>query len=739
MLARCRRFLLAMTVCGALTTQLPAQTASRSVSTKSASLETYEKGFAWNVMKSPKGRGVCLSDLALLENDGPGSGRSEKGTHVEEVHQGLVLRKQFFLADPRARGATLHLLSPYITERRQQPPFFVLFNGVRLESGPDAKQEPAWHHIHVPAALLRPGTNNVVVGCDQPEGKGLEIMIAREDEYADGGGNLLFFGNTALVAGCQLPAYEEFSGDHPAPFVIGATSGKSSDGGHTWVQGHLGRTDDVNGEYVIRLSLDQFRSSGALASPVIDLWEGMDSLPTIKPRIAVHCLQLAFHGVQPKGTSLLWQVRFSDSRDPCNNHWTAYRAVGEGPSVAQRSDPAGKRFLQWRAILRKSPRNDTPLILWSKVDRVLEYTRQPWGPYYVIAAANHAIRYSSLNFGYERFDEPRLLTLRRRMNLDSVIAGARSDFEKINRIRHAVAQMWKYGSPEPAYPEWDALAILDRAERMGSGGMCQQYAVAFMEALLAVGYQARHANLFAHETIEVFVPDLQKWILADPTESFDLYQYQTTDGLPINCLEQHRYYLEENGYSPSRPIDWMTVPSWRPQDQESTRLPLNYSTLAPQSGKEPPQHRLASFFRITPRNNFLSKPTPRPAMQGRSNWPWNGSVHWYDSSTPRMAQYYLHTDREPDFYPTLGSVQFDCVATDSAGGVLVSMVTFTPNFKNFEVHIDGGDWRESGSTFRWTLRPGAVNDLQMRTANMMNVKGAPSHVRAIWHFCKPGQ
>ncbi len=702
-------------------------------------METYEKGFAWNVMKSPKGMGVCLSDLALLENDGPGSGRSEKGTHVEEVYRGLVLRKEFSLANPRARGATLHLLSPFITERRQQPRFFVLFNGVRLESGPEARQEPAWHHIRVPAALLRPGRNDVVVGCDQPQGKGMEIMVAREDEYADGGGNRLLFGNTALVSACQLTAYEEFSGEQAVHFVVGATSGKSTDGGHTWVQGRLGRTNDVNGEYVIRLGLDQYRSAGALASPVIDLWEGSDSLPTIKPRISVHNLRLAFHGIQPKGSSLLWQARYSDSRDPYGNGWTAYRAIGKGPSVDRLADPEGKRFLQWRVIFRKSPGNETPTVVWSRIDRVLEYVRSPWGTYYVLASADRDIHYSSLNFGYERFDEPRLATLRRRMKLDSIMGSARSDFDKINRIRHAVSQMWKYGSPEPAYPEWDALAILDRAQNMGSGGMCQQYAVALMEALAAVGYQSRHANLFAHETIEVFVPDLQKWVLADPTESFDLYQYRTTDGMPINCLEEHRYYLQENGYSPSHPIDWMTVPSWRPQDQEKTRLPLDYSTLSPQNGKEPPQHRLASFFRITPRNNFLSMPTPRPAMQGRSNWPWNGSVHWYDRSTPRMGQYYLHTDREPDFYPTLGSVQFDCVATDSAGEVLVSLVTFTPNFKSFEVQIDGGEWRESGSTFCWTLRAGAVNELQMRTVNMMHVRGAPSYVRAIWHFRRPGQ
>jgi hypothetical protein len=707
---------------------------SKVVTTKESALETYENGFAWNVMKSPDGRGVCLNNYTLLENDGPGSGRSEKGTHVEEIYQGLLIRKRFFLQDTHARSATLHLLSPFLTQRRQQPRFFVIVNGVRLESRPQAKQEAAWHQIPVAASLLRRGENTVVVGCERPQGEGVEIMIARADEFAGGGGNLTMFGNTALVAAGQASLYEEFSGEHPDSFVVGATSERSSNGGRTWVQGRLGTTGDVNGEYVIRLALSQFRSSGAIASRVIDLWGGLDTLPTIKPRVAVRHLQLSFQGVQPAGSSLSWQVRFADSRDPYNDDWTAYGAIGEGPSVLQQADPQGKRYMQWRAIIRKNQRNESPLVVRWSLQRTLEYTRQPWGTYFIIAAANQAIRYSSIRFGYERSDEPGLMALRKRLNLDSVILGARGDFERINRIRLAVARSWKYGSPEPEYPEWDALAILDRDRKLGSGGMCQQYAVVLMEALSAAGYQARHVNLFAHETNEVFVPDLNKWVLEDPTDSFNLYQYRTTDGLPINCLEQHRYFLEENGYSPSHPINWMTIPYWRYQDQQSTSLPLDYSTPISRSGKEPPQHRLASFFRITPRNNFLSMPTPRPAMQGRSNWPWNGYVHWYDRSTPRKIQYYLHTDRESDFYPTLGSVQCDLMATDTEGEVLVSLITFTPNFKTFEVQIDDGEWRDSGNPFRWTLQPGAVNSLRMRSVNMMNVRGVPSSIRTIWHY-----
>lgn len=738
-LLRCSILFAALMIHGITTPHVHGRVPSGVVTTKRSAFDTYNEGFAWNVMRRPDGRGVCLSDHSLLETDGPGSGRSERGTHVEEIYRGLLARKRFVLTDPHARSATLYVLSPFMTARKTQPRFHVIVNGVSLKSRPPARQEPAWHEIPVPVALLRRGENRVVVRCDEPKGSGLELLIAREDEFPAGGGNRVLFGNTALVTSGQSAIYEEFSGEGPQEFTVGTTSERSTDGGQTWTQGALGTTNDVKGEYVIRLSLDQFRPSGALASPVIDLWEGLQTLPLITPRHTIRDLHLEFRGIQPGGTSLFWQVRFSDSRDPYGGGWTAYQSVGEGPSVLQRVDPQGKRFMQWRAILRKNQRNESPTVVSSSIRRSLAYDPQPWGPYSIIASTNPAIRYSSIHFSYEQYDEPRLDTLRTRMHLDSILVDARSDFERINRLRHAVATRWSFGSPEPMYPEWNALEILDRSERLGSGGMCQQYAVVLIQLLAAAGYQARHVNLFAHETVEVFVPDLQKWVHVDPTEQFDFYQYRTTDGLPINCLEQHGAYLEENGHSPSRPIDWKTIPYWRYQDQQASRLPLDYSSYPRRRDREPPQHRLASFVRITPRNDFLSSPWPRPAMQGRSNWPWTGYIHWYDRSTPRKKQYYLHTDRESDFYPTLGSVQFDCTATDSAGEVRVSMVTFTPNLRRFEVQIDGGDWRASESSFSWPLRPGGVNSLQMRTVNMMHVRGAPSGVRVIWHARQPGE
>ena len=52
----------------------------------------YDTGFATAVMKHDDG-GISLFDLELLENDGPGSGRSEKGISSDSVWGKFQARK----------------------------------------------------------------------------------------------------------------------------------------------------------------------------------------------------------------------------------------------------------------------------------------------------------------------------------------------------------------------------------------------------------------------------------------------------------------------------------------------------------------------------------------------------------------------------------------------------------------------------------------------------------------------
>ncbi len=60
------------------------------------------------------------------------------------------------------------------------------------------------------------------------------------------------------------------------------------------------------------------------------------------------------------------------------------------------------------------------------------------------------------------------------------------------------------------------------------------------------------------------------------------------------------------------------------------------------------------FFRIIPRNDFLSNKYPLPLNQGvGAPWPWNGYINWSDEHTPRLRQYSRFVHKKGDMYWTL--------------------------------------------------------------------------------------
>jgi len=717
------------------------------VSTEIDAIQAYENGFAYDVMRATGNLGVMLNDMTVIEDDGPGSGNSEKGTWQEEIYQGVLAKKTFDLDDPSAFEAHLvFYMNPKNSNRNNQLPFFVFLNGERFAGPPLSWHENMWHWLEIPISALRKGENEVIVGCDAPKGEGYDLMIARADEYEAGGGMYISEGNTSLTSAGQLEFEMDEESGTMRMISIGKNSSKSVDGGKNWERMKLGTTNDVIGEYSIRLNLQRYKRKGELLSASLDLWSGIEGQEKIKPRTTVSGLKIYCMADTPKGTSITWQMRSADTPDMTDAAWGEFETLGEGEAlVAAIDDGTYGRYLQWRAVLETDDSLKTPVVRSVRVDRTLTFMN-PQNRYYVWRYDNVSHRYPSVTFSYEHWDNPKLQELRTRLELDEVIEGATTDWEIINRVRHHVSQQWHHGSPLPDYPEWNALDILDRRDRVGKGGMCIQFSVVFIQSLASLGYQARHVNMFAHETVEVYVDELGKWVHIDPESVFDSYEYDTRNGMPINCLEQHRFFLEESGLTPDNPIDWQAVEPWTvwgSRGQVKGRdVPLDFSTFTgwinnPDRPDYPPQHRLAGFMRMMPRNDYFSRPYPRPLSQGSSNWPWNGYLNWYDGAAPRKLQYSLHTDREADFYPTLNRVEFDAIRTENEDELLISMMTFAPNFAGFEINIDDTGWREAPASFLWTLKKSALNTLEMRVRNTLGPKGKASAIQVMYHYKEP--
>ncbi len=734
---------LAIAVLLPATVSTASETVERAVTTEVTAQEAYDWGFAFDVMRD--GNDVALNDLVLLEDDGPGSGYSEKGTFWEGIHKGVLARKIIQLDDPTASEAHVVLyMEPQ--SPKDQPPYYLVVNGHRIEGNPISWHDPNWHWVKIPVEYLKAGPNEIVVGSDAPEDKEYRLLIAREDEYDAGGGKFTYQGNTALISANQIPGNSNNSEYGFQPIHVGEHSAKSTDGGRNWNQYALGTTNDVVGEYVIRLNLERRKPVGFLRSPAIDLWKGsVDGPDSILPECSVSKLTFHGKGETPNGTALVWSARFSDTPDMSSDAWTNFINVAEGPDITAPLENGGKRYMQWEAQLRTENPLLTPTVSDTQIDRTLTFEVPPVNTFYVMKCENPRLRYASYNFAYEDADTPQLKKLRERLNLDELLANATGDFEKINILRHYVSQQWYHGDPLPNYPEWNALNILDRRDQCGVGGMCIQFSIVFIQSLESLGYQARHVNIFNHETVEVYVDELGKWVHADPESVFDSYEFNTDTGIPINIYEQHQYFLAQYGLTKNNPIDWMSPTAWCNHPNgglDEIKQPLEISTYTPwlnnpDPSKRPPQHRLAGFFRMMPRNNYFSHPTPRPLSQGSTWWPWDGYLNWYDDATPRKLQYALHSDRVSDFYPTLNQVSFSAVHGEDEEDVVVDMTSFTPNFDTYEINVDDTGWKPADSHFVWKLHRSALNTLTMRTRNTLGVTGTPSEMQVFYHYREP--
>ena len=740
------------------------------LTTRMSAFDAYENGFAHDVMRGPHG-GVVLDDHVLIENDGPGAGWSFKGLTADDlrkgrlyagttepIHRGVFARKTLTIRDPASFEAHVLLLmfplkkvyedqfeGPVWKDWRksEQQPYYLIVNGRRIEGEPIPWYADAWYWVPVPPGILHTGENEIIVGCDAPEGEGYRLYLAREDEYQDGGGFWSYRGNTALVTAEQVSVEVPTQDIDRSDFErieVGRTSARSPDGGRNWSQGKLGATGTIVGEYTVRLSLKQYEQRGRLLSGPIDLWLETDQWQTIPAPQEITNLRMIVEGETPAHTSLSWSVRFGDTPDMLSASWDDFRETGQG-ATGEFEPKTYKRFMQWQAQLATGDELATPRVDAVTIERTVRPRQAPAGAIGIVSIENPPHRYRSFNYRYQPTDEPRLAELLERLDAESVMRGATSDFEKINRLRNSIAAIWRNALPDPEFPEWDAIDILDRSEdpRYKSGGFCLQYSLVLIQAAQALGLTAHHVNIVTHEVPEIYFDELDQWVLVDPYPTSNGYEYALEDGRPLSILDMHRFFLKEYLFSATRSINWSAPEpwAWRPATEVGSDPQPVVMAQRPHIGEGvpfPPLHQLAGFMRQMLRDDTLGRSTPRPVSHGYGvAWPWSGFLNWYDEATPRIKQYALQSDREADFYPTLNRVGFTAVRSEDSEAVEISMFTQTPNFETFEIRIDGTEWRESPSRWTWRLRPQALSTLQMRSRNKAGHHGRLSHLQVVSH------
>jgi hypothetical protein len=141
------------------------------------------------------------------------------------------------------------------------------------------------------------------------------------------------------------------------------------------------------------------------------------------------------------------------------------------------------------------------------------------------------------------YDDPnalQLVEMRREFAIDSVVAGAKDDYERLRRLASWVSTRWEH-SPNQMASKSDPLTILREAQK-GGRFICREYAIVMAGVASAYGMPARVVNLMprdvetrseAHSVAEVWLDKFGKWVLADG-------QYGAVaevDGVPLSAIE----------------------------------------------------------------------------------------------------------------------------------------------------------------------------------------------------------
>ena len=485
-------------------------------------------------------------------------------------------------------------------------------------------------------------------------------------------------------------------------------SAKSVDAGQTWDYLRQGVHGSCDGEYIARLSLSQYAEQGVVTSPVIDLAQGLGN-EGIASLAKAKKISLTSKGRTPAGTSITFLARAGSTPayDPATwGHW----APPERAMVGKGKDAL---YLQWRAVLRSEKPNATPQLKSVALEADVDATQSPTaGRVKVVESRSFAIVRSSYPFAHQHYEEQRLGILREKWGLDKAVAGAKTEFDKILRLRRWARDAWVDGWNKGSIlfvPPFDALVILELTQQNTSLGMCTHYSAVFTQACLAMGLNAKVVIIDSHCVAEVWSNEYGKWVIMDTAHDTNDKTKATghyiRDGVPLNARELRDAYVQKRFEGIENVMD------------HRMEKPISL------------EDRLYHYRRFctTLRNNFLRSIYPEEPEHGAMAYTYDGHVWYEDDWTPRLPQFSITSSRDADFHWSLNQAELHPHLTEKGGEVRVDVATETPNFSHFLVRSNDGEWRERPASFAWRLRRGR-NELEVKPVNKFNVEGKASRL-----------
>ena len=464
---------------------------------------------------------------------------------------------------------------------------------------------------------------------------------------------------------------------------------------------------------------------GIVTTDVLDL----GGQGVLSPAATVSDLRIDLTAKAGPPASVFAEVRTGLTFFQAAGTWTEWQAAS---GIIQ---PKG-RYAQVRVRLTTGDRAIVPSVTAVR----LTWNVEPVAFRSPLALLDHSVQNivnSALPFDYERPDQPDLVWMRNTFQLDSMIAGKRSEFEKLKALLDWTA-MRKNKRPGPrnsdgSYP-WNIRQVLTEENGGAVHGHCMSYCETFIAAAVSLGWQARHFAIqgfrdTSHEVPEVWVNELGKWVFMDP--SLGAYYADRKTGAPLSLLEMHDIYVNfvlKSGEALQRGEDVNLARVQSLRGRHPVKCVANgyaYGERQNWDWEYDHGYMTAGWMQLTPRNDWQSRPEPWCGEFSNSPDGYCGFPVYVDERTPVVeSTTSLWYTRARDLWWTLNQASFRLTQTEDEA-LSVECGNSQPFFRRYLARIDEGEWKEVERQFTWRLKDG-MNRLEVICEDEFGSKGIAS-------------
>jgi len=318
-------------------------------------------------------------------------------------------------------------------------------------------------------------------------------------------------------------------------------------------------------------------------------------------------------------------------------------------------------------------------------------------------------------FKFDSYDNPKLKQLRERYKLGEVVAPGKDEFEKqVLLMDWTHRQFKKFGHPSAECR--GALEILKAIDE-GHTFFCSQYAQVLVSCAASLGWVDRPLALRRHQGVakggstehsstEIWSNQYRKWVMLDPTSNM----YLESNGVPLNAYEIRRQWFYQDG----KGLVFVIGKERKKYKKSDLPIFLEYFPGFGDLAVSPDELDKYGFSAYIPNTDLMDSGFDYAKMFIVKDKLCDGTK-WHVRTVP--------TNPASDPYFPIGQAALELRV--EGGKIMVALKTLTPNFKAYEVQIDGGDWKPSKPSFDWNVHSG-VNRLSARTLNQFDVSGPVS-------------